>query len=290
MKQNLLANTTRVLWAAVLTLLAGACYDEFDPATYQPVFTIEGFSSSEEIQSESLVAYWSFDEDLTETVSGAEPTSNQQVTMTNGYKGQAAAFNATNPSYVLYDPPAGITGLQSFTISLWVNPTFVDADVDGEIDGVLGLWALSNPDQFWGNIELFVENGTTESAARVKMIINHTETVGTDIMAENVQNFFDAWTNHTITFDASTSMLRYYVNGSERVSKTTPWTGPISLVNNGPIVMGTAQFQTTPSLTNHGPEDWASHFTGSIDEVRVYSVALTADEINALTVLQGKGK
>jgi len=56
------------------------------------------------------------------------------------------------------------------------------------------------------------------------------------------------------------------------------------------MVFGCVQFQTDPSLTNHGPESWASWLTGSLDEVRIYNKALTAEEVNALVVLQGKGK
>jgi hypothetical protein len=56
-------------------------------------------------------------------------------------------------------------------------------------------------------------------------------------------------------------------------------------------VLGAVQFQTTPSLTtSHGSEPWASWLTGSLDEVRVYNTPLTQEEVNALVVLQGKGK
>jgi len=274
---------------STLAIIAVACYDEFDPASYQPVFSISGYTASEEIQQEALVAYWPFDGNLTETVSGVE-AENSQTTFVNGFKGQAAGFNGNNPSYLLVEPSEAIIGLESFTLSFWVNATFVDADANGSNDGILGLFALSNPTRFWGNLEWFVENDSKETGARLKVIVAHNSELETDVLVENVQGFFDAWTNHTLTYDATTSTLTYYVNGSPRVSKTTPWTGPVQFVNSGPIVMGTAQFQTTPSLTNHGPEPWASHFTGSIDEVRIYNTALTAEEINALTVLQGKGK
>ncbi|HEX8038419.1 MAG TPA: LamG-like jellyroll fold domain-containing protein, partial [Chryseosolibacter sp.] len=98
------------------------------------------------------------------------------------------------------------------------------------------------------------------------------------------------WTSHTLTYNAATSTLTYYINGSTAATKTAPWTGPITFANSGPVVMGTVQFQTTPSLTNHGPEDWAGYLTGAIDEVRIYNKALTPEQVNALVVLQGKGK
>jgi hypothetical protein len=56
------------------------------------------------------------------------------------------------------------------------------------------------------------------------------------------------------------------------------------------MVLGAVQFQTTPSLTNHGIEPWANWLTGSIDELRIYNAALTPTEVGALVVLQGKGK
>jgi hypothetical protein len=57
------------------------------------------------------------------------------------------------------------------------------------------------------------------------------------------------------------------------------------------MVFGTVQFMTTPSLTTtHGAEPWASFLTGQLDEVRVYNKALTEAEVQALIVLQGKGK
>ena len=57
------------------------------------------------------------------------------------------------------------------------------------------------------------------------------------------------------------------------------------------MVFGTVQFQTTPSLTTStGKQDWASYLVGQLDEVRIYNKALTADEISALSKLEGRGK
>jgi len=57
------------------------------------------------------------------------------------------------------------------------------------------------------------------------------------------------------------------------------------------IIFGTLQFQTTPSLgTAGGSQGWAGYLTGQLDEVRVYDVALSASDLKALIILQGKGK
>ena len=46
-----------------------SCYKKFDPASYQPPFTINGYSSVDEIGAGSLVGYWSFDGNLIDEVS-----------------------------------------------------------------------------------------------------------------------------------------------------------------------------------------------------------------------------
>ncbi len=270
-------------------LLASSCYDEFDPKSYQPVFTISGYSATDEIEPASLVAYWSFDGEPMEMISGTAATGHETSTV-NAFKGQGVSFNANNPSWLLTDAPESVTGLQSFTISFWVNPAFIDNDANGSIDGVIGLMTLSNPDRFWGNLEWFIENNSNPDAAILKVILTNDNTTETDILVSSYKGLFDTWTNHTLTYDAATSTLSYYINASRQATKTTPWTGPITFTNSGPMVFGTTQFQTSPSLTNHGPEPWASHLTGTIDEVRIYDKALSESDINALVVLQGKGK
>jgi hypothetical protein len=271
------------------SVLFFSCYEKFDTDSYKPVFTISGFSAVDEIEPSSLVGYWSFDGDLNETVSNT-PGENKETTLVNGFKGQAINFNANSQSYVIYEPIEAVTDLQSFTISFWVNPTFVDANGNNGIDGILGLVGLSNPNRFWGNIEWFVENNSNPDGAILKVILTNNSTQETDIVVTNYKGLFGNWSNHTLTYDAATSTLVYLINGSTAATKKVPWTGPITFTNSGPIVLGAVQFQTTPSLTNHGIEPWASWLTGTIDELRIYNKALKVSDVNALVVLQGKGK
>jgi len=284
-----ISSASGIYLITAMAFFLSACYEKFDPESYQPVFTISGYSATDEIAPSNLVAYWSFDGDLNDIVSG-NAANNHETTLVNGFKGQGVNFNATNPSWLTYEAGGEITGLESFTILFWVNPAFVDNDASNGVDGIIGLVGLSNPDRFWGNIEWFIENNSNPEGAIVKVILTHNNETETDIVVSNYAGLFDNWTNHALTYDAGTATLSYYINGSRLATKTTPWTGPIAFANSGPMVFGTAQFQTTPSLTNHGPEDWASHLTGAIDEVRIYNTALSQDDINALVVLQGKGK
>ena len=267
-----------------------SCYDKFEPESYKPVFTISGFTAVDEIKSDKLVAYWPFDGSLLETKSNVTGT-NKGTNFVNGFKGQAINFTGSSKTYAVFDTPAAVSGLTSFTISLWVNATLVDSDANGSNDGILGLFGLSNPSRFWGNIEWFVENNSKVDGAIVKVIMTSNNADERDILASNVKNFFGSWTSHTLSFNATNNELKYYVNGALAASKIITLPNAFGFTNNGPIVFGAVQFQTNPSLTtSHGTEPWASWLTGAIDEVRVYNTVLTPEEINALVVLQGKGK
>jgi hypothetical protein len=249
-----------------------SCYDKFDSESYKPTFSISGFTAASEIKPSNLVAYWDFEGSLTETVS-ATPGTNKGSGFVNGFKGQAINFDAAAKTYATFEAPAAIKDMKSFTISFWVNPTLVDADGNNENDGILGLFGLSNPGRFWGNIEWFVENGSTADAAKVKVILTSNNTQEQDILATGIKNFFGSWSNHTVTFDATTGVMNYYVNGALSITKTVAFAAPFTCLT-----------------TSHGSEPWASWLTGSMDEVRVYNTPLTQEEVNALVVLQGKGK
>jgi hypothetical protein len=277
-----------VIAIVIATVVTTSCYEKFDVNSYKPEFTISGFSSVDQIEPSSLTAYWSLDGNLTESVSGAAMT-NKGTTFVNGFKGQAMSLDVANKSYTTFNPSSTITGLQSFTISFWVNPKFIDSDNDGGIDGILGLVNLSNPTGFWGNIDWFVENGSNPNSAKiVAHVVSGTKETWMNV--SGYKGLFNSWTNHTLTYDAATSKFNYYINGSLGTSATSDWGGAIAFTGSGPMVFGAVQFQTNPSIGCCGNQPWASYLTGYLDEIRIYNKALSAENVNAMVVLQGKGK
>jgi hypothetical protein len=272
-----------------MSALMWSCYDEFDPNSYKPAFTISGFESSEEIEAENLVAYFPFDGSLSE-VKSSSAADNTATSFSNAFKNQGLSLNVANQSYVVYEPGDLLTNLESFTISFWVNPTFVDENTDNGIDGILGFVNISNPNDFWGYLDWFVENGSNKTAAKIVVHVKNNNGGDTWFNIPNITGLFDTWSNHTLTYDATTEKFNYYINAANVIEVDAGWDGPLSFENSGPMVFGAVHFQTTPTLSNHGSEPWASWLTGSMDEIRIYDTALDQEEINALTVLQGKGK
>jgi hypothetical protein len=270
-------------------MLFTSCYKKYDPKTYQPAFTVNGYTSSAAIGAGSLVGYWAFDGSYIDSVSKTAAT-NAGTSLIGGFKGQGVNFNVAGKTYVTTSTPTAIKNMSSFTISFWANPSFVDADNDTKIDGILGFVNLARTDDFWGNIDWFVENGSTTSAATIKVhVVSGTK--DTWLVINNVSNLFGKWAHHALTYDATSSTLTYYINGISVGSSVAGWTGPVQFTSPGSLVFGTVQFMTTPSLTTtHGTEPWASYLTGQMDEVRIYNKALSASDLQALIVLQGKGK
>jgi hypothetical protein len=262
------------------SLLFTSCFKKFDPESYAPPLNIGGYTSSEEISPANLVAYFGFDGNLTETVSGTAGT-NTGTSFTGGIKGQAlqGALNG----YVLWNPGASITGLKSFTITYWVNSPAPST-------GIIGMVGLSKTDGFWGNIETFFENGSTNDNGKFRA---HIQNGGGDawISKDNILNLFNVWVNIAISYDAATSTFKMYTNGSLISTSTVAGFGNLNFTNPGPMVFGAVQFQTTPSLTSgSGSQPWASYLTGQLDEVRIYNKALADAEVNALVKLEGRGK
>jgi hypothetical protein len=58
----------------------------------------------------------------------------------------------------------------------------------------------------------------------------------------------------------------------------------------GKLIFGTEPFQCNPILGTGTPPGWATYLPGALDEVRIYNKALTQTELQALIILQGKGK
>ncbi len=271
----------KLLVVTLLSLGMVTCMKPYDPSSYAPKVSIGGYTSVKQIASANLVGYWSFNNTLIDSVSGTTGVATG-TSFTTGFEKQALQ-GALN-SYVLAPPSAAIKGLQSFTSLLWVN-------TPPPSTGIIGFFTLANTAAFWGNIEMFFENGSTNTNGKVRVHIAQGALDNT-YAVDNVQNLFNTWVNIGFSYDATTSKCTLYVNGSSVSSGTiTGLTGPLNFTNVGQIVFGCVQFQTTPSQTSATTsQPWASFLTGQLDEVRIYNKVLAPTDISAIVALQAKGK
>jgi concanavalin A-like lectin/glucanase superfamily protein len=195
------------------------------------------------------VAAYSFNEGSGTTVADASGTGNagaigSAAWSTQGKYGGALSFNGTTAKVTVPDAPS-LRLTSGMTLEAWVFPTVA----------VPSLWKDL---VYKGNDNYYLSAGSCCSGRPVGGGIfagSYGEVYGTSNIAANT------WTHLATTYDGTT--LRLYVNGVQVAS--TAQTGALSTSAN-PLTIG-------------GDPIYGQFFAGRIDEVRVYSSALTAAQI-----------
>lgn len=184
-------------------------------------------------------------------------------------------------------PADTLRNLGSFTLSFWMNGT-------GPIkDGAQGIFSISNGTQFWGNLDLFLENweNATDPSEGFLKIHMYNAGVATGTGEEwnelKIPGILNKWAHIAVTYDAAVSEFTLYANGVAtsiaRKKLGGGNYGKVKFNNFNGVVIGSYQFQTNPSrTTNHGAETWARSFNGSLDQFRLYNKALSAAEVGEL--------
>jgi len=245
-----------------------------------------------------LKAYWPFEDNLNDEGESDFTTTSTKTAFVTGVNGQGIMINPGG--YVLVNafgdttkypnefvgiPADTLANLGSYTISFWMN------EATAFDNGAQGLFAISNKNQFWGNLEIFLENyinaaDKTEAFLKIHMYNDNRSGGGEQWTEVKIPGVFGKWSQIAVTYEAATSKLNVYANGQPTAIANKILDGgnygALKFKDFNGMVLGNFAFQTTPSLTNHGPEDWAKSFNGSLDQYRIYNRALSATEITEL--------
>jgi chitodextrinase len=197
-----------------------------------------------------LAAAYSFDEGAGTTVGDASGNGNTG-TLANatwsaaGKYGNALFFNGTNARVTIPDS-ASLRLTTAMTLEAWVNP----APGASQWRDVI----------YKGNDNYFLESSSFNAGQPG----GGGTFGGQDVIVYGPAALpANTWTHVAMTYNGAT--IRFYVNGVEVASG--PKTGSIATSAN-PLEIG-------------GDGIWGQYFQGLIDEVRVYNVALTAQQIQA---------
>jgi len=209
--------------------------------------------------SGGLVAAYSFNEGSGSTVGDASGQGNtgtvSGATWTNqGRFGNALVFDGVNDWVTV--PHSGSLGLTTgMTVMAWVYPTTTSGKRDVLIKEGTAVDIYN----------LYAQNGLGFPESNVFV-------GGVNQIAQGSALPANTWTHLASTYDGTT--LKLFVNGSQAAS--TPVPGAIAA--------------STGALRIGGNSLWGEFFQGRIDEVRVYSRALSASEIgNGLNTAIGGG-
>ncbi len=240
-------------------------------------------SAAAELRTCRLIGRWSFDgQNLLDSVQTTEylPGSGTPIAGAPAHNGSVIASADTGEDYAagagvdggdVYvfagDPNSNIIEIpdpnyfnfytRAFTVSAWVK--------DAATDGFNGI--VSKQDECCG-----AGNGwTLEIDSGNEAVLTVRGGTGTGGGADEAVTV-DEWTMITGTFDAAAGQARFYLNGhlTDQDSATVP------ISNAGPVVFGAEDGDTTGDLL---PE---VVYAGMLDEVRIYSCALTPTQVATL--------
>src|SRR3990167_8810255 len=214
-----------------------------------------------------LVGYWSFDgKDMAGVKAYDRSGQGNDGTLTNGPAsaigriGQGLSFDGSN-DYVNTNYAPTISSGTSFSLSVWFKTT---GTVLGD-EIFSSLITGGSP-----HIILSTVNGACTPATAI--IWDVKDDAGTGVFTCASKTFNDGLWHHAVgIIDRATQTSRLYVDNILQDSDSISTFGAFTLTGN-PFFIGARDGGGSDSV----------HFPGSIDDVRVYNRALSADEIKRL--------
>ncbi len=208
------------------------------------------------------------------------PASNT-LTSTEGASGAAMKGGASTA--IVYPSANQFVKATSFTVSLWIKHT-----ESGRTEFLFGL----QDDRYdWSHSSLFMmmEHGSpTEATVKVGVMDQWMEWPDSHKFPRPIMD--GSWHHFAVAYDEVSSKLSWYFDGAlvpdapasaTDVKNSGNPRGALDFSPSKKFVIGGWNKQA--GLT--GPtDDWVNGFSGSLDQVRLYNTALTADEINSLYV------
>lgn len=279
-------NSTMGLMVACVSILFFSCKDKDGINDYAPIKPIGGYNSSSEIAPGALVAKWSFDGSVIDSVNSLNGTANN-VTFAQGRKGQA--LQGATGGYVEYPTPgADITNLESFTVTMWIN-------TQKHGGGAQSVFMLPRTSDFWGNMFMLIEGNTGPSDSM--LVKFHFNGQWAELTNDNrLPNMYGGWKHLAFTYDAGTSKFNVYLNGvkrtlpasmTDRVSGGNPL-GALNFVDVSKLIIGGFQQHLGSPWGN--PDGWMLNYSGLLDEFRIFNMALTDSDVNSLYKLEALGR
>jgi len=318
--------TTRYFFPIALLAFAitmNSCGKD-DPAPEPVIPPINGYTNSDSVSKNNLVAKWRFENNVTESVSNITGNATG-VTYTAGAKGQAWQGSSSSPAYATYTVPSSIgAALTSYSIAFWMNTDSMKMPLADPTQGhgAQGIFTIANANDFWGGVNLFIENRSDADGdtLRLKLLVNNTRT-GVVWQGQGpilrIPNALNTWIHVVLTYDAGEGRFTGYVNGALGGKMEVPYgpvlggtyiqyandpgglgnpngaaiQGVIQLPASTAIALGSFQFTTTPPLNTGGTQQaWATTYAGKMDEFRVYKAALSATEVSSIYQLEKDGR
>ncbi len=278
-----------VFGAAALALCAISCNKEKNDGPNTP-----NGKPEVTVAKDALVAYLPFESEAAGTTElvVADKGETTEDNFVNGRTGKC--FQGGEKQYLIYTVPqdSPIRSMKGFTYSAWVNqPEILQSQVPVPLYFQLANLDSEKPDHFWGNISLAVDR-TAEGAEgnlTFKTCFRHGDdgSIWKQWNGDYGKCFPAGRWNHLIyTYNNETSEFHVYVNGADVTPENVVeckmgenLAGDLSFIGADQIVIGA----WLPKLLDGATDEWMGWMDNAqIDEFRLYSRALTAEEATEL--------
>ncbi|MFH0804487.1 MAG: LamG-like jellyroll fold domain-containing protein [Candidatus Zambryskibacteria bacterium] len=218
-----------------------------------------------------LVGYWTFDGSK---ISGANATDSSPAgtntgtitgaTKTIGKIGQTLSFDGTNDQ-VNIGNVTSFDNISPLTVSLWAYPRSTGAS-QAFISTAVGCCSLTGTDTGW----FFGQDNYSGNPTQLSFSIAYSG--GNDLYLQTATNVatLNQWNHFVVTWDGTATGAHIYKNGTE--------VG----YSQAQASSGSRTDDSSTNLVIGEDRGGANDFTGNLDDVRIYSRALSADEVKRL--------
>ncbi len=253
---------------------------DVNPASYAG--KIDGYTSSNEVFPENLIAYWSFDDTKNELVSGTAPGSSANDSyVSDGVRGKALSLAAGYVYFPVQFQKFKTDSLKSWTISLWIK-------ILNNGSKRTMLFQLARPGIFTGNINFALNTQSFPATTTNTLRIQPTFTTVGGGTQDNLNSVLsptigmDKWTHIVLTYDGTTGVFNNWADAVKVGAFPNRGVGNNLFKSWEPseIIIG-SNYNGIPGKTVNTDVTFAP-MTGQIDEIRFYNKAFPDAHIKAL--------
>lgn len=283
--------------------MIGSCSDD------DKLPDVNGYSSSDEVAADNLLAHWTFNNTNNEEISGTAPAVTSAASFVDGVKGKALKLTNGYLRYPTIDALSAEDAIPSVTVSAWINIT-------NTVTTATSIFALAQAldvqtDWNTGPLNMYAETGKplTKNDTLVLHAAFSTYIEGVRYGGDNINDYgvrgtdfqtlkgTDRWVHYVMRYNGAESNIDIYADGV-RISNNNfrhrtygegIGLGEISCTTPTIVVIGGWPNGDT-GFTNSAAQTWQGKLNGSVDEIRVYNKALTDLEIGSLFALESDGR
>jgi hypothetical protein len=290
--------TIAAIFIAVAFCGMQACKKSSGPSGPQP---IGGFVSSDSVEPGSLVAYWPLDGSPNDTKGGMTGTASN-ITYTAGVRGQA--YQGSANGYITFTPNSAIQGLQSFSVSLWFWQVAQPSGTPNDPEGMFMVAdSNTNPDLIVEEEHYAPVSGDSVEIHQGTFFPTASQWNGWTMSMFDT-NAIGKWVHFVMTYDGGSSTYVVYQNGQAMPNGSAYGTNSATVLLQGPA-------NATPASVPQGNLNWTSVnankpavgtigtwtpntygvsptlgsngcWMGKLDEIRVFDIAITQQDVAGL--------